>query len=103
VHQVARPGGLLFVETHITGHPILRALRTPAWQYYPRDALNKDATNKWGPNLAGLKAVIEEAQFAVEESAVYRDRCCVKARAVTDERKEYFRRLDSSVAEWGRK
>jgi tRNA (mo5U34)-methyltransferase len=102
VRKVAKPDGLLFVETHVTVHPVLKSLGTPAWEYYPRDTLGKDETNKWGPNVAGLKAVMEEAQFAVLDSAVYGDRCCVKARTVTDERKEHFRRLDSSVGLWGR-
>ena len=101
VRKVAKPDGLLFVETHVTTHPVLSSLGVPVWQYYPRDTLNKDETNKWGPNLAGLKAAMEEAQFAVLDSAVYGDRCYAKARAVRDDRKEYFRRLDSSVGLYG--
>ena len=101
IRGVTKAGGMLFVDTQVTSSRWLRLLRIPAWQYHLRDDLNRDATNKWSPNLPGLKAVIEEAQFHVLAEATSRQRAFVRAEAFCDSSLEFFRRLDSSVRMWG--
>lgn len=102
IRDVVRPGGLLFVESHATRHPALEHLDHPAWEFYAGDALNGDATNKWGPNLAALKAVVAEAQFEVFDALLEEGRGHVAARAGGDERGAFFRALDSSAGTYGR-
>ncbi|MCD4750204.1 MAG: methyltransferase domain-containing protein, partial [Thermoanaerobaculales bacterium] len=77
IRSVLKKDGLLFVVTFLidehfilpdgsvttleTINPILKAI--PLWQAYPRDTLNGDHTNCFGPNMCALEAALEEAQF----------------------------------------
>jgi len=45
---------------------------------------NNDATNKWVPNMTGLKEAIEDAEFEVLDSHIGGARGSVKARAIAD-------------------
>jgi tRNA (mo5U34)-methyltransferase len=102
VRGVMKPGGLLFVETQLAGSIWLRWLGTPLWQFHPRDSLNRDGSNKWTPNLAGLKSAVAESQFEVLGCSARGARGCLAARAVTDDWLEYHRKLDSSEGRWGK-
>jgi tRNA (mo5U34)-methyltransferase len=102
IREVIRPGGLLFVESYLTRHPALENLDQPAWEFYPGDSLAGDATNKWGPNLSGLKAVVVEAQFEINNAFRAEGRGYVSARAGGDGRRAYFRALDASAGLLGR-
>ena len=103
VRSVTKPGGLLFVESQVATQWTLWLTRTPVWQFYPRNSLKGDATNKWVPNLAGLKAAVAEAQFEVINSRPSRQRGYVVGRAVSDPYWEYIRTLDSSEGLFGKK
>jgi 2-polyprenyl-3-methyl-5-hydroxy-6-metoxy-1,4-benzoquinol methylase len=111
IRAITKTGGTLFIETQLLDNavwmpdgtfkaldrisPELRHL--PLWQFYGRDALHKDATNKWTPNLIGLKFAVEEAQFAVHDECIYGARGGLRAEAVVDQKLEFFRLLDSGT------
>jgi tRNA (mo5U34)-methyltransferase len=111
LRALARPGAKLFVETHLidnyvqlpdgSSKPLAelnkRLVGTPLWQFFPRDTLNKDATNKWAPNMAGLKALVEEASFGVMATDVYSTRGFLYAQALEDDKLTFFRTLDSGA------
>jgi tRNA (mo5U34)-methyltransferase len=111
LRALARPGAKLFVETHLidnyvqfpdgSSQPLAalnqRLVGTPLWQFFPRDTLSKDATNKWAPNMAGLKAVVEEASFGVMATDIYATRGFLYAQALEDDSLNYFRTLDSGA------
>ncbi len=50
----------LIMETHVD----LLGSRRPAAAFYPRDELQGDASNWWGPNLAAGKGMLEAVGFA---------------------------------------
>ena len=52
-------GDLLVLETHVERLP----LRRPVAAFYPGRELNDDATNWWGPNLAGVRAMLAAVGF----------------------------------------
>jgi hypothetical protein len=67
------------------------------WQFLPLDSYGGDATCKWAPNMEGLKAAVEESGFEALAEAVHDGRGWVKARAIVDAKREFFRRLDAEV------
>lgn len=109
LRDLARPGAMLFVETHLINNSFQMSdgstqpltnlneelVSAPIWQFYPKDALNNDATNKWAPNMAGLKAIVEEAGFKVVDNAIFGTRGFVRAEAINDAKLAFFRTLDS--------
>jgi tRNA (mo5U34)-methyltransferase len=97
VRRVAAPGALVFVETQICTEPGLADRQEPFWQFFPRGSLRGDPTNKWAPNVAGLRAALEECQLEVLEVAAENDRAAARARAVYDKHLDYYRRLDSGT------
>jgi len=101
IRQMLNPGGLLFVESQLSTDERINSLDIPIWQFYPRDTLNNDETNKWAPNLPGLRCVVEEAEFIVQDSMTNGNRGYVRAMAAKDERQEYFRQLDTSKGIFG--
>jgi len=102
VRAVTRPGGLVFVETQIAPDVSAAGTDQAAWRYFPRDALHGDETNKWAPNVAGLRAMLEDCQLLPEDAAATPDRATVRARSFANHRLEYFRRLDAGTRIWGR-
>jgi tRNA (mo5U34)-methyltransferase len=103
VRAMASPEALVFVETQLATDSGVRDLPLPAWQFLPRDSLCGDGTNKWAPNLAGLRAVLEECQLGVRECIAGPERACLRAQPVEDRQLEFFRGLDGSVGAWGRR
>lgn len=103
IRTVHKPGGLLFVETQLTAKPEIAALPTPLWEFFPKDTLHGDSTNKWAPNIPGLVAVVEECLYRVERSDSRGSRGYVRASAVTDGRLDFFRALDAAKGWWGRR
>jgi len=101
VRSVCKPGAIVFVETQICLEPAVAELDLPLWQFFPRDSLHGDATNKWAPNLAGLKSVLQECQFEILEVVRGSDRAAVRARTVADSRLEYYRQVDAGTRMWG--
>ncbi|MEM7582314.1 MAG: class I SAM-dependent methyltransferase [Acidobacteriota bacterium] len=102
VRDVVAEDGLLFVETQLSTDPTVHSSAVPLWHYFPRSTLHQDGTNKWAPNPAGLKAVIEECEFEVLQTASHGDRGYARARAIADHELEFFRKLDSGSGMWGR-
>lgn len=103
IREVIADDGLLFVETQLPTDPAVNDSPVPMWQYFPRSTLHRDGTNKWAPNPAGLKAVIEECEFEVLQTAVHGDRGYARARAITDGELQMFRRLDAGSDMWGKR
>ncbi|MEM7351098.1 MAG: class I SAM-dependent methyltransferase [Acidobacteriota bacterium] len=102
IRTVIKDGGLLFVETQLSTEPEVHRSTTPLWHYFPRSTLHQDGTNKWAPNPAGLRSVIEECEFEVLQTASHGDRGYVRARAISDHELDFFRRLDSAAGLWGK-
>lgn len=103
IRSVAKSGTLLFVESALSTDDSLKSLNIPVWQFYPRNSLNQDDTNKWAPNMIGLQTVIEEAGFQIQKSLSLGDRGYVSAQAIEDARQQYFQQLDSSTGTYGTK
>jgi len=100
VRSVMKPGALLFVTSQIATTQALRDTPEPVWQFFPRDWLCGDASNKWAPNLPGLGKAIEECQFEVLRTAELQERAYASARAITSDWLEWHRRLDGSKGLW---
>lgn len=110
VRRMMKPGALLFVETQLLDNSILLPdgaskpldqispeLKDLAlWQFYSRDRLNADPTNKWVPNMAGLKEAVEAVECEVLNSRIAGMRGFVKGRAIVDEKLAYFAWMDSA-------
>lgn len=103
IRAVHKPGGLLFVETQLATRREIASHSAPLWEFYPRETLHGDGTNKWSPNMPGLAAIIEECLYRVARTDVRGDRGYVRAVATEDERLAFFRALDTAKGWWGRK
>jgi tRNA (mo5U34)-methyltransferase len=103
VRRVLKPSGLLFVTTHLAFDANVRDTDVPLWQFLPRDTFAGDATNKWVPNLAGLKLALEECSLEVSQALAPTDEsfAYVCARAIDDGDLAFYRRLDASEGVWG--
>lgn len=102
----------IFVETQLLDHAFQRPdgdfrplaerdeelARTPIMQFYPRDALNGDATNCWAPNAACLQAMLDAAGFDVEHLEILGTRGIARAAKVRDPDRIYYRSLDSATS-----
>lgn len=91
IRAVAR--GRLWLESHVIDQGFLNLADgsraplaaaapglagNPLMQFYPGEALNGDASNWWGPNMACLEAMLESAGFAVDRADLYHDRSVVQ-------------------------
>ena len=72
-------------------------------QFYPRDLLLGNPTNWWGPNLAALKAMLEEAGFEVVRSKLIGRRGLVVGRKTEDSETTFHRNFDRADARRMRK
>ncbi len=99
---MAKPEALLFLETQVSDDPELLNHPSPLWKFYPRSSLAGDGTNRWAPNLAGLRAVLEECLFRIEEEVENGVRAAVRARAFDDVEVRHYRELDYGHGLWGR-
>ncbi len=97
IRAVTKTGGTLLVETQLCVDPELQSSNTPLMEFFPRAALHGDHTNKWGPNAAGLRAIVEEAQFSVVKDLTKHHRGYVAANASDDEVLAQYRDLDGSA------
>jgi tRNA (mo5U34)-methyltransferase len=110
IRRIIKPGAFLFVETQLLDNSVLLSdgstkpleqisqelTDTAIWQSYSKGRLNNDPTNKWVPNMVGLKEAIEDAEFEALDSHIGGARGSVKARAIADEKTAHFRYLDSA-------
>ncbi len=71
-----------------TGEPLAslapRLVDEPLAQFLPVGRYHSDATNKWVPNVAGLRALLAEALFDPDPAVTWGDRALVHARPVDD-------------------
>jgi tRNA (mo5U34)-methyltransferase len=98
--------GLVYVESltcdesFFTGHLQAGSLaklapgiaNLPIAQFLPFGRFHPDWTNKWSPNVACLRALVEDALFTVEEVQTWGDRALV--RGVANESPELRRRAE---------
>ncbi len=101
VRSVSEFGGALFVETQLATDPQVLKSKSPLCQFFPSDSLYGDGTNKWGPNQAGLIEMIKESQFEIVDENSYGHRGYAYAKAISDEKLESFRKIDSSTSAFG--
>lgn len=113
IRSVMHDGAQLFVGTMMIDEYVLmpdRSVTTlaalnpalesvPLWQFYPGDTLNGDFTNCFAPNRRALEALLFEAQFDVQEIRVVSMGGYANAVAITDARREKYRKLDSRLKE----
>ena len=110
VRALAKRDALVLVETH-TIDASLRAklfeaglpeqgldaiVGLPMWDFYHRDALNGDFSNKWAPTLAGLHHLCAEAQLQPIATKGFGSRGAMMCRAIVDAELEHHRVVDSS-------
>lgn len=110
VRALARDDALVLVETHTidatfraklaeAGLPQDRLdeiVGLPMWDFYHRDALNGDFSNKWAPTLAGLHHLCMEAQLRPIATQGFGSRGAILCRAVVDPELEFHRVVDAS-------
>ncbi|MBI5929664.1 MAG: methyltransferase domain-containing protein [Chloroflexi bacterium] len=111
VRSVTKPGGKVFVETHLIDNFVTLADGTavkladvaptledvPLLQFYPGDSLLGDHTNKFGPNMAALKGLFYEGQFDVQHHAIYSNRGYLMGVAIHSEVLDISRRVDQGI------
>ncbi len=68
----------------------------PIMQFYPRNTLNNDYTNYWGPNMKCVQAMLEEATFAVNKAILNGHRGLFMATTNEDSTLGYFARIARS-------
>jgi tRNA (mo5U34)-methyltransferase len=103
----------LFLETHVIDEALLlpdgqRAslasvspalANVPLMEFYPGDALNRDSSNFWGPNVKCVEGMLEEVEFRVIEKRLYGDRAVFECRSIADAaRAAPFRRARGPMA-----
>jgi tRNA (mo5U34)-methyltransferase len=69
----------------------------PIAQFLPSGRFHSDPTNKWVPNLTGLIALVEDAGFLVQRSALREDRGVVHAAVESDPEKMRIIELDRGL------
>ncbi|HBL26088.1 MAG TPA: hypothetical protein DD490_04550 [Acidobacteria bacterium] len=98
--------GLVYVESLVCDQSVFTGLlearplaelapglgEVPIAQFLPHGRYHPDWTNKWSPNTACLRALLEDALFTVEEVQTWGDRALV--RAVAHESAELRRRAE---------
>jgi tRNA (mo5U34)-methyltransferase len=114
LREVARPEATIWVESHVIDQQLvdpkseeLKSLSSvapelvdvPIAQFYPGGLLSGDGSNWWGPNLAGLKAMVESAGFEVLRSRLVGNRGLVVGRKIENEETLYFREVDRKVVD----
>lgn len=111
IRAIAKLGATVLVETHIidpeiasvllaAGLPaenLSKVLNQPLWQFYLKDSLNQDASNKWAPTLCGLTQICEESQLKVIARKEFGSRGAVLCRAISDADLEVQRKMDITV------
>jgi tRNA (mo5U34)-methyltransferase len=67
----------------------------PLWEFYPRGAMVNDFTTVWGPSIAGLRAMAEQASFQPMGDKIWNNRGHMSAKAIEDSKMELYRKLDT--------
>lgn len=74
-----------------------RLVDVPLAQFLPVGRFHSDSTNKWVPNAACLRALLEDALFAPGPSRSWGDRVLIHARPVDDPRVQRWVQLDRGL------
>lgn len=114
IRKLAKENAQVLVESHVIDLELQAKLQDdtgsllpqtvsgmPLWCFYPRDTLNSDHTNKWAPTLAGLVDICDEAQLLPMTQKLFGARGAVLCKAVSDEKLDFFRKLDKSAGRYG--
>jgi len=72
-------------------------LGIPIMQFYPRNELDGDYTNWWGPNSTCLKEMLESANFTIIFQKVLGSRAVFKCKVNDDSDTKYWRQLERSA------
>lgn len=72
-------------------------VRVPIMQFFPRDTLQKDHTNYWGPNMACIEQMLEESNFSVVRSVPNGQRAIFDCVVKNDPVLEHFTRIARST------
>jgi tRNA (mo5U34)-methyltransferase len=84
-----------------TGRPLAelapRLQDVPLAQFLPVGRFHSDSTNKWVPNVACLRALLEDSLFAPDAVRIWGDRALVHARPVEDPKVQRWVKLDSGL------
>jgi tRNA (mo5U34)-methyltransferase len=84
-----------------TGLPLAelapRLTDVPLAQYLPVNRFHSDATNKWVPNVACLRALLKDALFEPGSSRAWGDRALIHAHPVADPAAERWVQLDRGL------
>ena len=110
VRALAKRDALVLVETHTIDASFREKLLAaglpeanldaivglPMWDFYQRNTLNADFSNKWAPTLAGLHHLCSEAQLQPIAIQGFGSRGAMMCRAIVDDELEHHRLVDSS-------
>lgn len=84
-----------------TGRPLAelapRLTDVPLAQFLPVGRFHSDATNKWVPNTACLRALLEDSLFAPDRARAWGDRALIHARPVEDPKVGRWVQLDRGL------
>src|SRR3954447_634919 len=88
-----------------TGEPLThlapRLADVPLAQFLPVGRYHSDATNKWVPNVAGLRALLADALFDPSPALTWGDRALVHARPMDDPVTRRWVTLDQGLRKRG--
>jgi tRNA (mo5U34)-methyltransferase len=107
--------GLLVVESLVCNAKVLTGFGTgrplaelapaltdvPLAQFLSVGRFHSDATNKWVPNVAGVRALLQDALFEPGSSRTWGDRALIHARPVADPTAERRIHLDRGLRRRG--
>lgn len=109
VRSVCR--GEMFLETHVIENevilpkggakplaeisPLLTGV--PMMQFYPRNSLNNDYTNYWGPNMRCVELMLEEANFKVVSRFLSGHRGIFRCAIAADDQLDYLTRISRGL------
>lgn len=84
-----------------TGEPLSRLaprlVDVPLAQFLPVGRYHSDSTNKWVPNVAGLRALLADALFDPGPAHTWGDRALVHARPVVDAKARWWVEVDRGL------
>lgn len=117
IRKIMKPDGLIFIETvvldqHIhlpSGEALVtkeldpRINQMPMLHTFAQDYPNGDKTVTYVPNIAGLRALLESAEFEPIADQLYPDasRGVISGQAITDEERAYYRDVDAAQQAFG--
>jgi len=101
----------LYLETHVIDNAFLlpdgnkislsnissKLEDIPIMQFFPRNSLNNDFTNYWGPNLKCMELMLMENNFLIIEKKLKGERAILKCKVGLDHILEYHRKISRGI------